>query len=87
MEKWKIGTNTFEVSSSLPEGITGSAATSSNSNNYVGYLVGGDTNGGYTNKVWGLRRRDETWVEMKSLQQRRFEHSLVNLPVSDIPGC
>ena len=87
MEKWKIGTNTFEVSSSLPEPISYSAATLSNSNNFVGYLVGGVTNGGYTNKVWGLRRRDETWVEMKSLQKQRGYHSLVNLPVSDIPGC
>ena len=87
METWKVGTNKFEVSSILPVPISNSGATSSNSDNYVGYLVGGQTNNGATNKVWGLRRRDLTWIEMESLQQQKKEHSIVNVVSSDVLGC
>ena len=88
-EKWTIGTNAWEASSVLPVKIYFSAAVSSNSQEYVGYMAGGDTNNGYTDKVYALRRRDERWIQLesKSLQQRRRSHSLVNLGPSEIPGC
>ena len=89
-EKWTIGTNAWEASSVLPEKISASAAVSSNSQEYVGYMAGGSTNTeGYTNKVYALRRRDEQWIklESKSLQQRRAYHSLVNLGPYEVPGC
>ena len=51
-EKWTIGTNAWEASSVLPEKIDLSAAVSSNSQEYVGYMAGGITNtDGTTNKV------------------------------------
>ena len=89
-EKWTIGTNAWEASSVLPEKISYSAAVSSNSQEYVGYMAGGYTNtDGTTNKVYALRRRDEQWIQLesKSLQQRRSRHTLVNLGPSEIPGC
>ena len=89
-EKWTIGTNAWEASSVLPEKIDRSAAVSSNSQEYVGYMAGGDTNtDGTTNKIYALRRRDEQWIQLesKSLQQRRDDHTLVNLGPSEIPGC
>ena len=89
-EKWTIGTNAWESSSVLPEKNRYSAAVSSNSQEYVGYMAGGITNtDGTTNKVYALRRRDEQWIQLesKSLQQRRREHTLVNLGPSEIPGC
>ena len=89
-EKWTIGTNAWEASSVLPVKISASAAVSSNSQEYVGYMAGGYTNtDGYTNNVYALRRRDEQWIQLesKSLQQRRREHTLVHLGPSEIPGC
>ena len=89
-EKWTIGTNAWEASSVLPEKIRSSAAVSSNSQEYVGYMAGGHTHtDGYTTKVYALRRRDERWIQLesKSLQQRRGFHTLVNLGPSEIPGC
>ena len=87
-EKWTIGTTSFETASPLKEPLDDTAAVASNSNEYVGYLVGGWTKQ-ITNKVWALRKEDETWIEVesKSLQQRRYLHTLVNLGLSDIPGC
>ena len=89
-EKWTTGTNAWEASSVLPEKIWYSEAVSSNSQEYVGYMAGGYTNtDGYTNKIYALRRRDEQWIQLesKSLQQRRWGHTLVNLGPSEIPGC
>ena len=88
-EKWTIGTNAWEASSVLPEKISYSAAVSSNSQEYVGYMAGGRTDTKITNKVYALRRRDEQWIQLesKSLQQRRSRHTLVNLGPSEIPGC
>ena len=89
-EKWTIGTNVWEASSVLPEKISASAAVSSNSQEYVGYMAGGRTDtDGTTNKIFALRRRDEQWIklESKSLQQRREDHSLVNLGPYEVPGC
>ena len=89
-EKWTIGTNAWEASSVLPEKIEESAAVSSNSQEYVGYMAGGLTNHhGNTNKIYALRRRDEQWIQLesKSLQLRRRGHSLVNLGPYEVPGC
>ena len=89
-EKWTIGTNAWEASSVLPEKILSSAAVSLNSQEYVGYMAGGRTNTeDYTNKIYALRRRDEQWIQLesKSLQQRRSDHSLVNLGPYEVPGC
>ena len=89
-EKWTIGTNAWETSSVLPEKIDSSAAVSSNSQEYVGYMADGNTNtDGATNKVYALRRRDERWIQLESesLQQRRYDHSLVNLGPYEVPGC
>merc|ERR1712218_701752 len=89
-EKWTFGTNAWEASSVLPEKIYLSAAVSSNSQEYVGYMAGGWTNtDGTTNKIYALIRRDEQWVQLesKSLQQRRSYHSLVNLGPYEVPGC
>ena len=89
-EKWTIGTNVWEASSVLPEKISYSAAVSSNSQEYVGYMAGGWTNKHInTDKVYALRRRDEQWIQFESkfLQQRRGYHSLVNLGPHEVPGC
>ena len=89
-EKWTIGTNAWVTSSVLPKEISRSAAVFSNSQEYVGYMAGGLTNNdGNTNKIYALRRRDEQWIQLesKSLQQRRYGHSLVNLGPYEVPGC
>merc|ERR1712218_169996 len=88
-EKWTIGTNAWKISSVLPEKIRSSAAVSSNSQVYIGYMAGGGTTGGPTNKIYALRRRDEKWIQLesKSPQQQRYRHSLVNLGPYEVPGC
>ena len=92
-EKWIIGADSWEMASDLPDYAKHTAAVSSNSNEYVGYMVGGVTtsnNQVYTSKVWALKRSDMQWVQLesKSLQNKRRTHSLVNIgSTSAIPGC
>ena len=80
--KWKMGSN-------LKERLASSAAVSSRSNKFVGYLVGGWTTDVLTptSKIWGLRRYDMEWIEMSErLRIPRTGHSLVNVQLGEI-GC
>ena len=75
--KWEMGPN-------IKKPLLYSAAVSSRSNKYIGYIVGGTS---YTPKVWALRRRDMEWIEIsKDLEVRRMMHSLVNVKKSE-KGC
>ena len=84
-KKWKMGSN-------LKELIDKSAAVSSRSLEYVGFLVGGwatPADGSIVRhaKTWGLRRRDMEWIEMpKQLKIPRMEHSVVNVQLGEL-GC
>merc|ERR1719245_1047460 len=61
-EKCIFGTDSWVVGASLPEAVYYSAAVSSNSEEIIGYLVGGEPYYGATSrKVWSLRRRDMLW--------------------------
>ena len=81
-KRWEISS-----ASNLPGPLTHSAATASRTNDIVGYLVGGDGNE-IRSDIWALRRRDMKWVEThKRLQIPRTRHTLVNVRLSDIPGC
>ena len=65
----------WEMASNLKEGASFSAAVSSRSNEFVGYLVGGRTNNYWeaTSKIWGLRRSDQQWIETsKRLKIARY---------------
>ena len=78
----------WESTTDLTEPLSSSAAVASNSNQFIGYVAGGNTNNGLTDKIWGLRRTDLKWVEMtKRLQIPRYRHTMVNLASDDIPGC
>ena len=90
-EKWIVGSDTWLVSSNLPESIGRTSAVSAKSNNYVGYIAGGRgfaTRELYSNKIWGLRRIDKTWITMnKTLEIGRSDHSLLNISPTQIFEC
>ena len=79
----------WEMASNLKETLAYSAAVSSRSNEFVGYLVGGLTN--YwerTSKIWGLRRSDQQWIDTsKRLKIARYHHTVVNVYDNQIPNC
>ena len=92
---WKMGPE-------LKELLTYSAAVSSKSNVFVGYLIGGSTRadsggdkryGGQsdsrsTSKIWALQRTNMQWVELpKTLKFHRRLHTVVNVNDNQIPGC
>jgi len=69
----------WEMASNLKEPLWLSAAVSSRSNEFVGYLVGGTTNNGATSKIWVLRRSDQQWIDTsKRLRIARSSHTVVN---------
>ena len=80
-KKWILGPK-------LKVPLMDSAAVSSNSNDYVGYLVGGYTDDfATTSRIWGLQRSRMEWIEMSNnLKIPRFLHSVVNVKSTDI-GC
>ena len=87
-EQWNLGTNQWISTPGLPEPLYSSAGVASKANQYVGFLAGGNTNAGRTNKVFGLRRSDLVWEVMpQQLQIARDDHSMVNVPADHIPGC
>ena len=88
-EKLKMNEQlSWESTTDLPEPLSSSAAVASNSNQFIGYVAGGNTNNGRTDKIWGLRRTDLNWVEMpKRLQKTNYGHSMVNIASEEIPGC
>ena len=95
-ETWTFGTDLWVSGGNLPEAVAFSAAAKSNSNDILGFLVGGRTeNGrtertdGFTSKVWHLRRQDKRWIEdsSKTLKTPRYWHTAVNIPGNQIPGC
>ena len=78
----------WEMASNLNETLSSSAAVSSRSNEFVGYLVGGITNNGVTSKIWGLRRSDKQWIDAsKRLKIARNDHTVVNSYGNQIPNC
>ena len=59
--------------------------------NFVGQVLGvtvGLKGERFSRKVWALRRKNMTWIEMnKKLKIGRRRHSLVNVPVATVLGC
>ena len=87
-EKWIIGTDSWQPSSNLVKKISDSSAVSAKSDEYVGYLAGGWASGSRLNEIWGLRRSDQTWVELTiTLEKRRSAFSLLNIPANQVLGC
>ena len=88
-EKWTFGTDAWISGANLPEAVDDSAAVESNSEETIGYLVAGYTDNRPTSKVWSLRRRDMRWIEddSKQLRTQRWDHTVVNIPGDQIPGC
>ena len=88
-EKLKINEKlSWESTTDLPEPLHSSAAVASKSNEFIGYVVGGEANNEITDKIWGLLRTDINWVEMpKRLQTLRGYHTMVNIASDEIPGC
>ena len=87
-EKWNLDTNQWELTQSLPEPLSSAAGVASKSIDYIGFVAGGQTNYGKTNKLFGLRRRDLKWEVMpQRLQTARRDHSMVNLPSNQVSGC
>ena len=91
-EQWNLNTNQWISTPDLPEPLENPAGVASKSSRYVGFVAGGYsyTNGfgGYLNKVLGLRRNDLVWEVMpQQLKIARRDHSMVNVPADQIPGC
>ena len=87
--QWNQANSKWKMGSKLKEHLANSAAVSSRSNKFVGYLVGGRTSNALdnTSKIWGLRKHDMEWIEMsKRLRIPRNSHTLVNVQLSKI-GC
>ena len=93
MEKWNFGVNgrSWLLSTNLPESVGRSSAVPSKSSAFIGYIAGGWAFGKdeySSNKIWGLRRENMTWIEMtQTLKIGRQDHSLVNVPADEISGC
>jgi len=87
-EKWTFGQSSWQPSANLPEAISSSSAVPSNGNKYVGFLAGGFTGYEYSKDIFGLRRRDMTWIKMnKTMKIGRYSHSLLNIPAKQVLGC
>ena len=87
-EKWIIGTDSWQTSSTLVRKILGFSAVSAKSEDYVGYIAGGWSGGDWSNEIWGLRRSDDSWVKLtKALRTRRTYFSLLNIPANQVLGC
>ena len=88
-EKWKFGTDSWISGAYLPEAVASSAAVNSNSAEYIGYLVSGNTDNGPTSKIYHLRRKDMSWIEYgsKNVNLPRYLHTVVKIPGDQIPGC
>ena len=90
-EKWKLDSNAWKKIGSLPTfrgtGIFLAAAVPSNSKKFIGFFAGGYTGYGLRNKVYGLRRKDEKWIDMpkRLLYGGRASHSMVNLAADEKP--
>ena len=98
--KLKDADATWEMGPELKENIFSSAAVSSKSSKFIGYLVGGwtfeDINDSSiltdirygTSQIWALQRTDMQWIELsKSLRSPRYSHSVVNVDKNQIPRC
>ena len=87
-EKWIFGMDSWVLSTNLPVSVGRSSAVSSKSGTYIGYIAGGWAFGideHSSNKIWGLRRMDLTWIEMaQTLKIGRQDHSIVNVPADEI---
>ena len=87
-EQWNLDTNQWIMTPDLPEPLSSSAGVASKSGQIIGFIAGGWNNGETTNKIYGLRRSDLTWEIMpQKMQTARKLHSMINLPVDQIPGC
>ena len=91
-EQWNLETSQWISTPSLPEPLYDSAGVASKSMDYIGFVAGGRSGGltdsNNTKKVLGLRRRDLEWEGMpQQLRTARRDHSMVNLPYDQIPGC
>ena len=102
-EKWNMGRYEWEPSSEFPLPMVDSAAVASKRVDFIGFVTGGFFNLpeiGYSDydyltwsyetqsNVWGLRRKDLTWILMpQTLPIRRYNHSILNVGADDIPGC
>ena len=88
LEKWTFGKSSWQPLANLPEVIFYSSAVPSYGNKYVGYLAGGSTGNKYPKDIFGLRRRDMTWIKMnKTMKTGRYLHSLLNIPAKQVLGC
>jgi len=83
-EKWKFAKNSWQPSANFPEAIySGSPAVSSNGDEFIGYIASG-----WTNQIYGLRRRQTAWIKLnKTITIGRYGHSLLNIPANQILGC
>ena len=90
-EKWTFGQNSWEPSANLPVAIEQSSAVSSDTDEFIGYMAGGNT-GTHpdirTKYIYGLRRREKTWIKLnKTMKMGRRRHSLFNIPANQVLGC
>merc|ERR1719278_2383360 len=85
-EKWTLEEHSWQPSANLPEAISWSSAVSSNKDEYIGYMVGGEYNGyQYLPNIYGLTRRQMEWIKLnKTLKIGRRGHSLLNIPANQI---
>ena len=89
-EKWTLEENSWKPLANLPEAIFRSSAVSSNTDEFIGYMVGGIEGypWRYSKNIYGLKRREKTWIKLnKTIKIARYWQSLSNIPVIQILGC
>ena len=87
-EQLTLEENAWKPSANLPEAISSSSAVSSNTDEFVGYMAGGYLSRYSTKNIYGLKRREKTWIKLnKTMKTGRHHHSLLNIPVNQILGC
>ena len=83
-EKWTLEENSWQPSANLPEAISYSSAVSSNTDEFIGYILPT----GYSKDIYGLRRRQMEWIKLnQKMKTGRYRHSLLNTPANQVLGC
>ena len=80
---------TWSDGPSLPFGMYGLKAVASVQDEYIGFVVGGNTKGGPLNTIFGLKKSNKnlSWIEIGRMNMTRFDHTVVNAPLSLMTSC
>ena len=84
METMKLTENEWKLSSvQLPKPLSYLQLVSSRSKNYILYIPGGWDGSDFQKKIYGLKRQNQEWEEIGSLQTKRGYHTTLNVDFNE----